>query len=190
MVCSQGDSAADSSGQFDATTPVTRTISHPFHQPDSCDVAADGELANGSGSIHVSIASSSTLPPPPVTAIKGYDGKCADDNGNSSAKGTKIELWSCTRGAAQNWSFTGGYLRHNGECANDASDGGNGSKVILYTCTSAQNDRWTHKSNGEYVLTAHSGKLCLTDPGNSRSNGVQLTVATCKNTANQHWTLP
>jgi hypothetical protein len=77
-----------------------------------------------------------------------------------------------------------------GECANDASDGGNGSKVILYTCTTAQNDRWTHKSNSEFVLTAHGGKLCLTDPGNSRSNGIQLTVATCKNTANQHWTLP
>jgi len=87
-------------------------------------------------------------------------------------------------------AVTAGYLRHNGECANDASGGGNGSKVILYTCTSAQNDRWTHKSNGEYVLAAHGGKLCLTDTGNSRSNGVQLTVATCKNTANQHWTLP
>ena len=188
--CSLGNSTATSSGQVEVATPVTRTISHPFHQPDFCGVAAAAGLVNGSGSIHVSIASSSTPPPPRVTAIKGYDGKCVDDTGNSSAKGTKIELWSCTKAAAQNWSFSGGYLRHNGECANDASDGGNGSKVILYTCTSAQNDRWTHKSNNEYVLTAHSGKLCLTDPGNSRSNGVQLTVATCKNTANQHWTLP
>lgn len=164
-VCSLGDSAASSSGEFDATTPVTRTISHPFKQPDSCDVAADGGLANGSGSIKVSIASSSTPLPPKVTAVKGYDGKCADDTGDSSAKGAKVELWSCTKGAAQNWSFSGGYLKHSSECANDESDGGNGSKVILYTCTTAQNDRWTHESNGEYVLAAHSGKLCLTDPG-------------------------
>ena len=189
--CSLGDSAASSSGEIkEVTTPVTRTISHPFRQPDFCGLAASAELLNGSGSIHVSIASSSTPPPPKVTAIKGYDGKCVDDTGNSSAKGAKVELWSCTKGAAQNWSFSGGYLKHNGECANDASDGGNGSKVILYTCTTAQNDRWTHKSNNEYVLVAHSGKLCLTDPGNSKSNGVQLTVATCKNTTNQHWTLP
>ena len=189
-VCSLGYSAASSSGEFEATTPVTRTISHPFRQPDSCDVAAVAGLLNGGGSIHVSIASSSTPPPPKVTAIRGYDGKCVDDTGNSSAKGAKIELWSCTSGAAQNWSFSGGYLKHNGECANDQSDGGNGTKVILYTCTTAQNDRWAHESNGEYILAAHGGKLCLTDPGNSKSNGVQLTVATCKNTANQHWTLP
>ena len=189
MGCSLGDSIAGSSGEFDATTPVTRTISHPFHQPDSCDVVAGAGLLNGSGSIHVSIASSST-PPPVVTAIKGYDGKCVDDTGNSSAKDTKIQLWSCTNSAEQNWSFSGSYLKHNGDCANDESDGGNGSKVILYPCSKAQNDLWTHKSNGEYVLAAHSGRLCLTDPGYSKSNGTQLTVATCVNTANQHWTLP
>lgn len=190
MGCSLGTSVAGSSGEFEATTPVTRTISHPFRQPDSCDVVAGGGLLNGGGSIRVSIASSSTPPPPKVTAIRGYDGKCVDDTGNSSARGTKIELWSCTNGAAQNWSFSGGYLKHNGECANDQSDGGSGSKVILYTCTTAQNDRWAHEPNGEYILAAHGGKLCLTDPGYSKSNGVQLTVATCKNTANQHWTLP
>jgi Ricin-type beta-trefoil lectin domain-like len=43
-------------------------------------------------------------------------------------------------------------------------------------------------SNGEYVLTSHDGRLCLTDPGNATSNGIQLTAATCENTANQHWT--
>jgi hypothetical protein len=32
--------------------------------------------------------------------------------------------------------------------------------------------------------------VCLTDPGNSTKNGTQLTVGTCKNTANQHWSLP
>jgi hypothetical protein len=190
MGCSQGYSVAGSSGEFDATTPVTRTISHPFHQPDSCDVTVGAGLLNGSGSIHVSIGSSATAPPPPVTAIKGYDGKCVDDTGNSSANGAKVELWSCTKGAAQNWSFSGGYLKHNGKCANDSSDGGNGSKVILYTCSKAQNDLWTHKSNGEYVLKAHGSTLCLTDPKNSKTNGTQLTVSTCKNTASQHWTLP
>ncbi len=31
--CSQGDGAGGSSGSFTATTPVSRTISHPYHQP-------------------------------------------------------------------------------------------------------------------------------------------------------------
>jgi hypothetical protein len=190
MGCSLGTSAAGSSGSFTATTPATRTLKMPFAHPDSCDVAAGAGLLNGSGSIHVSISSSSTLPPPPVHQIKGYDGKCVDDLGNATAKGTKIELWSCAKTAAQNWSFSGGELGHAGKCANDAANAGNGGKVILYSCSKALNDHWTHKSNGEYVLKSHSGKLCLTDPGNSKKNGTQLTVSTCKDTAGQRWTLP
>ncbi len=42
--------------------------------------------------------------------------------------------------------------------------------------------------NGEYVLAA-SGK-CLTDPASSKANGTKLGLAACKNTANQHWSLP
>jgi hypothetical protein len=190
MGCSLGLSVAGGSGSFTATTPVTRTMSMPFKRPDSCDVTAGAGLLNGSGSIHVSIASSSTLPPPAVHAIKGYGGKCVDDPANSTAKGTKIELWSCDKTAAQNWAFRSGQLQHNGKCANDAGDGGSGSSLILYTCTRASNDIWTHKSNGEYVLKAHSGKLCLDDPGYSTKNGAKLLVYTCKDTANQRWTLP
>jgi len=189
-VCSQGTGAGTSSGNFTAKTPVTKVISHPYHQPDSCDVGVAGGLNGTGNSIKISIASSSTAPPPPVTAIKGYDGKCVNDTANSSAKNTKIVLWSCNKTAAQNWSFTGGELRHNGACANDAANAGSGGKVVLYTCSSAANDHWTHESNGEYVLKSHSGKLCLDDPGYSKNNGTQLVVYTCKDTANQRWTLP
>jgi hypothetical protein len=40
------------------------------------------------------------------------------------------------------------------------------------------------------VLKSHNGKLCLDDPANSKANGTQLIVYTCKNTANQRWSLP
>jgi hypothetical protein len=189
-VCSQGSGAGTSSGNFTATTPVTRTISHPYHQPNSCDVGIAAGLNNNGNWIKASIASSSTPPPPPVHQLKGYDGKCVDDTGNSSAKDTKIQLWTCNRTAAQNWSFSNGELVHNGKCANDKNDGGSDAKVILYTCSRASNDLWTHKSNGEYVLKAHSGKLCLDDPAYSKKNGTQLVVYTCKDTTNQRWTLP
>jgi hypothetical protein len=191
MGCSLGFSSAGSSGSFTATTPTTQRLKMPFAHPDSCDVSAGGGLLNGSGSIHVAIASSSTLPPPPVHLIKGYGGKCVDDLGDSSAKGARVVLWSCAKDAAENWSFNGsGQLGHAGKCANDAGNAGNGGKIILYSCTKADNDRWTHRSNGEYALKSHGGKLCLTDPGRSTKNGTQLTVATCKDTANQRWTLP
>ena len=79
---------------------------------------------------------------------------------------------------------------HGSECVNDAGNAGSGGKVILYTCTKSENDTWAHRSSGEYVLKSHDGKLCLTDPGKATKNGTQLAVATCKNTVNQHWTLP
>jgi hypothetical protein len=191
--CSQGTGAGSDSGSFTATTPKTTAISHPYSQPDNCIVSADAQLQNGGNSITVTITASSTLPPPQPTVhqVKGYDGKCVNDLGDSSAKGAKVAIWSCAKDAAENWSFNGsGQLVHGGECANDAGNAGNGGKVILYTCSKQQNDRWIHRSNGEYVLESHSGKLCLTDPAQSTKNGTQLTVATCKNTADQHWTLP
>ena len=52
-VCSEGDSAASTSGQFTATTPVDRKISHPFAHPDSCTIAAGAQLQDGGGSLHV-----------------------------------------------------------------------------------------------------------------------------------------
>jgi hypothetical protein len=85
MGCSLGFSSGGSGGSFTGTTPTTRTLKLPFAHPDSCDVSAAGGLLNGSGSIHVSIASSSTLPPPPVHAIKGYGGECVNDAGALAA---------------------------------------------------------------------------------------------------------
>jgi hypothetical protein len=178
------------SGQSGGKTPLTVAVGHAYHQPDSCVISVTAGLNENATSIKLVVSASSTPPPPKVTAIKGYKGKCVDDSGNSSANGAKIQIWSCTNGAAQNWSFSGGLLKHNGKCVNDNGNGGSGTKVILFTCSTAQNNLWTHKSNGEYVLKSHGGTLCLTDPGNSTTNGTQLTVATCKNTANQHWTLP
>ena len=84
--CSQGDGAGGSSGSFTATTPVSRTISHPYHQPDWCIVAAGAQLQARGNSVHVSLSYSRTAASAPVThEIKGYAGRCADDNGNSAA---------------------------------------------------------------------------------------------------------
>ena len=82
-------------------------------------------------------------------------------------------------------------LQHNGLCLNDQHSGGNGSKIILYTCNNASNETWTHRSNGEFVLKANGGHLCLDDPAYSTRNGTQLDVWTCKDSVNQRWvTLP
>jgi hypothetical protein len=189
--CSEGVGAGAASGTFFARTPVTRTISHPYAHADKCIVSADAQLNGGGNSIHVAISSVAQAPPAvKVTAIKGYAGLCANDPQNSSANGTKVVLWSCNGSAAQNWTYASDELVHNGRCLTDPGSGGNGTRLILSGCSATNNHRWIHQPGGEYVLAARGGTLCLNDPGSSTQNGTQLNIYTCKNTANQHWTLP
>jgi hypothetical protein len=145
------------------------------------------------GELDFTPASSSpgTNHPPAVHPVIGFDGKCADVKGNSSANGAKVEIWTCSGSdQAESWKSSNGELVHNGKCLNDQRGGDKGSKVILYTCNRAPNEIWTHLANGEFVLKARGGKLCLDDPASSTRNGTQLIVWTCKNVANQHWSLP
>jgi len=190
--CSQGEGAGGASGSFTATTPVSRTISHPYYQPDSCIVAAGAQLQAGGNSIHVSLSYSQTAAPVPASKeVRGYAGMCADDSGDSSALRTAIVAWKCSGSdAAEAWSFSGGELRHGSMCMNDKAGGGSGSPVVLYTCNGGANELWSHNSHDEYVLKAHGSTLCLDDPAYSTRNGTKLIVYTCKNGANQHWSLP
>jgi hypothetical protein len=145
-----------------------------------------GELDYTTGSPSTSTSSTSSVHP-----VKGYGGMCVDDKGNSSANGAKAILWGCSSSdPAQNWSFSSNELKHNGKCLNDKADGGNRSKVILYSCNGASNEKWSELANGELKLKAHNGTLCLNDPGNSTKNGTQLIVYTCTGSANEKWSLP
>jgi Ricin-type beta-trefoil lectin domain len=126
-----------------------------------------------------------------VHPVKGYDGKCLDDNGNSSANRAKIQIWSCSGSdQAENWSFSSGELKHNGKCLNDQGNAGNRGKVILYSCNGGSNEKWSELANGELKLSAHNGAYCLDDPGSSTKNGTQLIIYSCKDSANQKWALP
>ena len=184
------------SGGATSKTPLTEDVTMASSNPASCTVAATGTLGTNSGTMLVALkydpatTSSPTPPPPsgPVRLYKGIGGKCVDDAGNSSANRAKVVIWTCnSHDKAQGWTYSGGKLIHNGKCLNDQRSGGNGSKVILYTCNGGANEIWTHRTNGEFVLKANGGKYCLDDPASSKHNGTQLIVWTCKNSANQHW---
>ena len=187
------------SGGSTSMTPVTEDVTMASSNPDSCTVAATGTLSTNSGKMLVALkydpASASPSPSPspttpsgPVRLYRGFGGKCVDDAGNSSALRAKVVIWTCnSHDAAQKWVFSGGKLMHNGKCLNDQRSGGNGSKVILYTCNGGANELWAHKSNGDFVMKANGGKYCLDDPASSKHNGTQLIVWTCNNSTNQHW---
>ena len=168
-------------GDLHRPHPVRRAISHAFYQPDFCMVSASAKLLGG-GIVHVALSYSPTGP------VIGYAAKCADDAGNSSALRTKIQLWSCLGNASQQWTYSGGELKHGTMCMNDKGGGGSGTPVVLWDCTGAGNEIWSHTSGGEYVLKSNG--LCLDDPAYSTRNGTQLIVYRCNGDANQRWSLP
>jgi hypothetical protein len=170
------------------TSTTTGTTTTPI-TPDDFTVTVE----------YVPIASDSTSATPTTTTtaaadvhpIKGYDSKCVDDNGNSSDNRAKIQIWSCSgTDQAENFSFSSNELKHNGKCLNDQADAGSGGHVVLYSCSSAANDKWSVLANGELKLKAHNGTLCLNDPRSSKTNGTGLIVYKCTDSANEKWSLP
>ena len=137
---------------------------------------------------HHSLSFNWTINPALSGRIKGDHGKCLDDFGGGTANGTKVDIWTCNGTGPQKWTFSGGALSVFGKCLDDASQGGAGAKLVVWNCNGHKAQTWTHRSNGEYVLKLNG--LCLTDPSGSSVNGTQVQIRTCKNFADQHWSLP
>jgi hypothetical protein len=192
------------------STPLTDNVAPlPANAADSqCDVEATVELASTdtgadtqfTASLGYTSSTATASPSPsasPTTSsgsvhpVKGYDGKCLDDKGNSSANRAEAIIWSCSgTDQAQNWTFSNSEFVHNGKCLNDQGNGGIRSKAILWSCNGAANEKWSELANGEIRLQSHSNTLCLDDPASSTKNGTQLIVYTCNDNANQKWSLP
>jgi hypothetical protein len=202
--CTLNSTTAAESGGTTSETPAEDALTPlPATAAGQCSVSAKVALASTDSTNTLSVAltyttaaspspsATSTTAPAPVHWLKGYDGKCLDDAGNSSADRTKIQIWTCgSTDQAQSWTYSHGELIHNGKCVNDQRSGRNGSKAILYSCNGASNEIWTHLANGELVLKANGGKYCLDDPAYSTRNGTQLDVWTCKDSSNQRWYQP
>jgi Ricin-type beta-trefoil lectin domain len=195
LECSLGSQSDTTTGSGDAQAPYTQTISLPYTNPDSCTISVTAIIPTGDAFDHITLTveyttGTSTSSSGPVSVISGYDNKCLDDRGNSSANKTEVIIWTCNNeDSAQGWTFTNGELQHNGKCANDPGYGGSGTKLILWNCTGTSNEKWSHtSSDGEYILSSSShGLLCLNDPGYSKTNRTQLIVYRCTNSSNEHW---
>jgi hypothetical protein len=168
-------------------TPVPTPDPTPTSTPAPCATEYTATLSYTSAASPTPTATTAA----PVHPVKGYDGKCLDDKGNSSANGAVVVIWSCSGSdPAENWEYNNNEFIHNGKCLNDKGNGGSGSKVILYTCNGGANEKWGQPANRELKMKAHNWQLCLDDPGYSKKNGTQLIVYTCKDSANQKWSLP
>jgi hypothetical protein len=143
--------------------------------------------------IHFMGLDGGTPPPPPTSSgpiTAGDDsGKCVDDNAQSTANGTKIQMWDCNGGSNQNWTVEpDGTLQVYGKCMDiTGANYNNGTNIELWDCNGGANQQW-HPQNGELVNPA-SGK-CLDDPNFSTANGTQLDLWACNGGTNQKWTIP
>ena len=131
---------------------------------------------------------------PTGPVISGFNTKkCVDVTGNSSANGTKVQLWDCLNDHAQQWTVNlNGTLTVNGKCLDVTGQGtANGTGVELYACNGGANQQWK-PVNGSLV-SAQSGK-CLDDPGWNVTDGTPLDIWTCLGgsspQSNELWKLP
>lgn len=184
-----------------AMSPTNRT------QPTAATatVAATG-AATATVAARPPVAPATTTNPPPVSppasatptpvyvaprtgTIVGASGKCVDDNSNWSVEGNPIQVWECNRTQAQQWSYgTDATLQVHNKCIRPAGDApASGAVVQLRACATAYQG-WLFRSDA--TLFNPASGLCLTDPGVLIDGRPQLTVTTCRGTANQRWTLP
>lgn len=122
--------------------------------------------------------------------IVGIGGKCVDVRGARTANGTPVQIYTCNRTAAQQWTVSAGHtLRALAKCMDISGAGtSNGTKVQLWGCNGTGAQTWVPQTNGS-LYNPHSGK-CLDDPGARLTNGTQLQIYTCNGTAAQKWSLP
>src|SRR5690606_20282550 len=127
------------------------------------------------------------------TLVNAGSGLCATVPGQSTGDGVQLVQNSCTGGAGQVLTLTGGRLKavHSGKClgVKDAATGA-GKAVQQESCTSAASQSWQFTDSGSYyrVVNANSGK-CLNVKNNSTSSGAALQQNSCDSVATKQWTL-
>jgi hypothetical protein len=113
-------------------------------------------------------------------------GRCLD--AGSGANGVQSQLWDCSTGTSQQWTYTTGrQLRVYGNKCLDASGQGtaSGTAVIVWDCSSQANQQWNLNANG--TITGVQSGLCLDAIGNATANGTKVNLWSCHGGANQQW---
>jgi hypothetical protein len=125
-----------------------------------------------------------------VQIVGGQSGRCIDVPGGTTTNGTQVQLWDCSGGANQRWTYTAGkQLTGNGNKCLDASGAGttNGTMVIIWDCHGGLNQQWNVNANGT-ITNVQSG-LCVDANGAATANGTKIILWSCSGGANQQWSL-
>lgn len=120
----------------------------------------------------------------------GQSNRCIDIPNSSTTNGTQAQLWDCSSGTNQRFTYTSGkQLQVYGNKCLDASGRGttNGTQVIIWDCNGQANQQWNVNSNG--TITGVQSGLCVDANGAASANGTKIILWSCNGGANQQWSL-
>ena len=137
-------------------------------------------------------AAAAAIVPGQRAVITGVaSGRCLEVPNSSTTNGTQTQLWDCTGGANQTWTYTAGrQLQVYGNKCLDANGAGtsNGTQVIIWDCHGNTNQQWNVNANG--TITGVQSGLCLDANGAGTGNGTKIILWSCHGNTNQQWTSP
>ncbi|MBV1855819.1 ricin-type beta-trefoil lectin domain protein [Catellatospora tritici] len=113
----------------------------------------------------------------PITA--GTVAKCVA----ATPSGTTVQLQACTGGADQEWTYTAGTLRVQGNCLDAGGAAANGTRVRTLACSAGASQQWLKQAD-ESLFNPWSGR-CLDAPGTA--DGTRLQLWDCNHGAAQRW---
>lgn len=197
--CARNASSVSATGTASAMTPFQAKVPLPRTNGADCSITANVTVngqAGMSAAFMYTLGHQVTIDIPQGTNYSGqpiYAIKCLTDPGNNPARGTRAVIRGCEDLYSQTWTYRNGELIHGRYCLTDKGNGGARTKLILNTCTGAADQVWIyrpmgpHAPDGEFVLKARGGRLCLDDPKTSTADNTQQIVANCTGGNDQRW---
>jgi hypothetical protein len=159
-----------------ATTTATATVTNKVTEPGKQGLSADGQALRPRPDSATQLQSEGTK-----RCVDVKDGRAG-----SGKDGTPLQVWDCTKGAGQTWTFNpDGTVQSLGQCMDLAWGSiAENTPVQLVACNgnAAQQFRVTQKN--ELVNPAAEGKCVTADKGD---NGGRLFLRRCTGAAEQHW---
>ncbi|WP_169978188.1 arabinofuranosidase catalytic domain-containing protein [Microbispora sp. H10836] len=174
-----GDNSVSGRGTFFEGVLTSGYPSEATENAVQANIAAAGYAPAGGGD-----------PQQNVQIVGGQSGRCVDVPNSSTTNGTQVQLWDCSGGTMQRWTYTSGkQLQVYGNKCLDAYGQGtaNGTQVIIWDCNGQANQQWNINTNG--TITGVQSGLCLDANAAGTANGTKLILWSCNGQANQQWTL-
>ncbi|GIJ51417.1 hypothetical protein Val02_83030 [Virgisporangium aliadipatigenens] len=186
---------AENMGNFTVTNNWTGNGSTNVTNGDRGNVVSgnvtvtNGNWPSGAQAVMAAAGPGTGAPDPAAATIVGVpSGRCLDVPNASTANGTQTQLWDCSGGANQAWTYTSGrQLTVYGTKCLDANGQGatNGTTVIIWDCNGQSNQQWNLNADG--TITGAQSGLCLDASGAGTANGTRITLWACHGGTNQRW---